>query len=120
NWHTNGFNWYYWTNRKMYFVMERPGATDSANSIADVVTTNTWQVLGLTRSGNDVRFYLNGIDVTDWSGFAVDMVPNPGNLFIGTHSAASGFLPGYIDFVLFFRDIALSPTQMVGWAERTL
>lgn len=120
SWSWDGFTWFYYANGRMYFEKGNGGVEESARSDLATVTTDVWQLLGVTRSGNNVLFYRNGIDVSDISGFTTDLVASTRNTMIGAHTAVAKLLTGHLDFLLFFRDIALSQAQMQDWAERTL
>ncbi len=89
--------------------------TQTTDTAAGNVTTNTWYTLGFSRSGASVKLYTNGVDVTSVVGTHVNPTTYPSAAFIGIYGDLTLPFDGKMEFFRIWKDIALSESEHLAW-----
>jgi len=84
----------------------------SAAYATSTITTNTWYFFQVVyQSSGTCYVYLNGTQVTTFSGTALSPIPTIFNIGVYTHTAAVGAFKGYIDDIRIYNG-AFTPAQL--------
>jgi len=84
-------------------------------AVADALLINTHYTIGVSRTGASVRIYINGVDVTSGVGVHIDPRTSPTDFVLGEALFLGAPHDGQVEFLRFFRNIALLPSEHLAW-----
>ncbi len=83
---TYGYEWFVATNGAMTFRTNQVSASQTTVSDVGSVTINTWQTLGMSRDGDAITIFVNGIDKTATPGEHINPKTNTiVDMFLGVN-----------------------------------
>jgi len=92
----DGWNLWIIGGGNLLFRTNQTAATQTSNSLAGEIITNTWTLVGCTRDGASGRVYINGMDRTDTIGVHIDPLATAQPVRIGVENDLSQDFVGYV------------------------
>jgi len=112
----HGHEIYIRTNGDVAFRTFQTGASQVSSCGAGTISSDTYTTLGLSRDGEDVYLYKNGVDATAAHGTHIDPLSTSYDFNIGAQWDKAGQpFRGKIEFFKVFRNIALPASALLAW-----
>jgi len=106
-WRADGWYWYIGVGGNTGFVTNQALATQESTAPAGSVAALAWYTLGISRSGADVRHYVNGVDLTAGVPAHINPLTCASNCYVGVDWGRIRPIDGRIEFLRIFGGIAL-------------
>jgi len=117
-WNTDGYFWLN-INGRMYLYTCQAVAQQESITDAGLLVAHIWYTLGFSRSGNSVRLYVNGVDMTTTVGNHIDPLTCIRSAKIGVYDdLVSWPFDGQMSLLQVY-DYALSPAQHRAMYHKT-
>ncbi len=84
---TDGYHCAVLIDGTIIFYTNQGAANQSSFSAPAAITTGNWNLIGFTRSGDSVRVFRQGVDITDTEGIHINPLTSARDLHIGIYDS---------------------------------